>query len=450
MANAVRGNGASGGTRFRVFPRPPFVHPDWTPELISISTPAGAVQPGPSDDRMYVINPIGKLHAYGVIAGPFGTRYLNLPPWQGPIKPPVQPASDGHFDNIAAYRPEFLAAHAFAAIRFALDRWEGYFGRRIEWHFRDDFDRLEVVMLPELDNARAGYGYIEVGADHSESGMLLPFALDFDVLAHELGHLIIYSTVGVPDLSVEDGEYFGFHESAADLTALVAAANFDSLLERLLEETHGNLFSYNELDRFAELSATTQIRLASNSVTMSRFAAGWTDEHELSQPLTGAVFDIFVDVFQENLVEQGVIDRRIADLADHVAHEPSYASLIQTAFDNAYPAARDAFRGALVGARDYLGAALADTWRHLSPDDLRYSDVGLALLDADQRLKGGRYRNEILESFEWRGIGRIAVGPRIGPQNYGGHSFSARTVVPKANCSSSHLSRRERLMFPRR
>ena len=50
----------------------------------------------------------------------------------------------------------------------------------------------------------------------------MPFALNFDVIAHELGHLIIYSVLGVPDVMAREGEYFGFHKSAADLTALIA------------------------------------------------------------------------------------------------------------------------------------------------------------------------------------------------------------------------------------
>ena len=78
-------------------------------------------------------------------------------------------------------------------------------------------------------------------------------------------------------------------KSGADTTALIAALHFESLLiAHLLEETRGNLYTFNELDRFAELSPHDQIRLASNDVKMSAFAAGWVDEHALSQPLTGA------------------------------------------------------------------------------------------------------------------------------------------------------------------
>jgi hypothetical protein len=97
--------------------------------------------------------------------------------------------------------------------------------------------------IARIDNSYAGYGYLEVGAHHTPEGALLPYALNFDVMAHELGHLIIYSTIGVPSLAGARGEYYGFQESAADTTALIAALHFESLLKHLLEETRGNLYT---------------------------------------------------------------------------------------------------------------------------------------------------------------------------------------------------------------
>ena len=93
-------------------------------------------------------------------------------------------------------------------------------------------------------------------------------------------------------------------------------------MTHLLEETHGNLYVFNELDRFAELSPHEQIRLASNDVKLSQFSAGWEDEHALSQPLTGAIFDIGVDIFQELLVERGLIPRDVAEATRIVRDEP--------------------------------------------------------------------------------------------------------------------------------
>jgi hypothetical protein len=427
------------GTRFRLFPRPPFLHPEWPPELVHVSTPLHRIGPGPSDDRIYVIDPVGKLSPYGINELPFGRSYMDMPPWRGPIRPPALPGPDGHFDHLALDAPEFEQAHVYGAARFVLDIWERYLGGPIEWHFSRDYGRLEIILHPGLDNAQIGYGFMQVGAHHQPDGMLAPFALNFDVIAHEIGHLIIYGVMGVPNRETEQGEYLGFQESAADTIALIAAGHFERLIETLLEDTRGNLYSFNELNRFAELSATTQIRLASNSVKLSQFAGGWRSEHDLSQPLTGTLFDIFVDIFQENLVEQGLIDRAVADLSDSVREHPEHMPFIQAAFDAAYPGQGDGFRAALVEARDYIGVALAETWKRLSPHFLTYADFARLLLAVERELSGGRYRAEMIESFDWREIGQVSVGRRLRLPDWNSHTASSRTIVPRP--SEDHARR---------
>ncbi|HVM81786.1 MAG TPA: hypothetical protein VMU06_22390 [Stellaceae bacterium] len=437
------------GTRFRLFPRPPYIHPERPPEIIPVTTIPGQIGRGPSDDRLYVIAPIGKRRPYGINRGPYGTPHLDLPPWRGPVRRPAEPDPHGHFDHIPADAPEFAAAHVFGAIRFTLEIWERYFGHAIPWHFARDFDRLEVSILPGHDNAHAGYGFMEVGEHLTTDGTAVPYALNFDVIAHELGHLIIYSMLGVPTAATAQGEYFGFHEAAADVTALVASLHFDSLVDHLLEDTSGNLYTYNELDRFAELSATEQIRLASNSLKMSRFAAGWEDEHELSQPLTGALFDIFVDIFQENLIERGVIGRTVAELNDLVRNRPEYAATIQPIFDAAYSDQRSEFRAALIDARDYAGVALAETWKRLSPHYLDYQEIANTLLAVDRVLTGGRYRRAMVDSFAWREIGKVQVGPRLKPPGKSSHAYSARTMLPELERRLPRMSYREQAVVLR-
>jgi hypothetical protein len=422
--------GCACGVKFRLYPKPPYAHPDWAPETVIVSGAPTAMGPGPSDDRMYVINPVNKRVAYGALIGPLGTPYTNLPPWTGPIHRPVRPDAGGHFDYLPEDAPEFVEAHVFGAVRFVLDIWEGFFGRRIEWHFAHDYPRLEIVISPWINNSYAGYGYLEVGADHTREGTLRSFALNFDVVAHELGHLIIYSTIGVPSPFAQHGEYYGFQESAADTVAMVSVLHFDSLIDHLLEETHGNLYTFNELDRFAEMSAQSQIRVASNDVKLSRFSAGWEDEHALSEPLTGAMFDIIVDIYQELLVEREVIGSEIAEATRRVRRHPENAGKIQLAFDAAYVDRYEEFRAALIEARDYMGLALSETWKRLSADFFTYLDVAKTMIEVDAALSGGRYRRAMVESFDWREIGRVTVGPRLKPPGPHSHSHSARTLVP--------------------
>ena len=60
------------GTRVRLFPQTPVHGENIEPETVVLSTPPELIGPGPSDDRMYVIDPLDKPFAYGRNAAPTG------------------------------------------------------------------------------------------------------------------------------------------------------------------------------------------------------------------------------------------------------------------------------------------------------------------------------------------------------------------------------------------
>lgn len=439
------------GTRFRLFPQAPYrTATPRPPETVWLSPPAGSIGPGPQDDRMYVVDPIGKTQHYGIAPFPHWAALPYLPPWDGPNLAPALPDAAGHFDYLEPGTRQFEMAHLYAAVRFTLDVWEHYFGHPIAWHFRPPYERLEMSLLRTVKNAFAGFGFLEVGAHVTDAGEYHPFSLNFDIVAHEVGHLIIYSEVGLPVPELMEDEYFGFHESAADLVALLAVLHFDSVVERLLETTSGNLYTLNELNRFAELSEDEQIRIAGNARRMSEFVDGWTKEHDLSEPLTGALFDILVDIFHESLLERGLISPEVEELADQMQRVPEYEPLIQALFDEAYAINREGFREALLEARDYLGLALAETWRRLPAESLNYDDVAAILLGVERDLSGGRYQRLIRNSFLWREIGLARVGPRLLPPGAESHALSARTVTPQSLPMARRLSYSERWQLARR
>ena len=347
-----------------------------------------------------------------------------------------------------------LASAQASALMEAAETWHAE-NIRLPLQFASFADLRQAVAIVDIDGLPRMPGprfdphlpilWIEGRNLMDESpGPLLPYALNFDVMAHELGHLIIYSTIGVPSPSAQRGEYYGFQELAADTTALIAALHFELLMAHLLEETHGNLYVFNELDRFAELSTHDEIRLASNDIKLSRFAAGWDDEHALSQPLTGAIFDISVDIFQELLVERGLIARDVAEATRRVRDEPEIATLVQPAFEAAFANDYDGLRAALADARDYVGFTLAETWKRLQADNFSYVDVAETLIAMDQMMSGGRYRRAIVESFVWREIGSATVGPRLRPPDARSHTYSARTVTPEFGQWLPKMTYRER------
>ncbi len=421
----------TGGTRFRLFPQLPTLEQQQAPETVWVSSPAGTVRPGPSDHRMYVIDPVGKERAYGYYPGPGGATFHYRPPWQGPLLPEARPDPEGHFDHLDPGTYQFEQAHAFGAIRFTMDIWERYFERRLEFHFRDHYDRLEITFLRGLDNAFAGFGSIEIGSYTLDTGELVEFGLSFDILSHEFGHLIIYNEIGLPGKVEVDGEYFGFHESAADMVALISLLHFDSALVGLLEASSGNLYSFNRLNRFGEVSDNGQLRSASNEVTLYDFADGWVYEHDLSQVLTGALFDVWVDIFHENLLRDGLISGALEDLSDRLEGDPAYQAIVQPLFDEAYARNPGGFADALIASRDYMGFAMAGIWDRLSIETLDYADVYRTFLEVDQAMTGGRHHRIIRLNMERRGIGVISAGPRLSPPDEKSHAFSDRTAVPE-------------------
>jgi len=148
------------GTRVRLFGQSHYIEGFEEPEVVWLSPPAGSIGPGPADDRMYVVDPIDKETPY---------EFPYLPPYRGPAHPPVLPDAAGHFDYLDVNTRDFIAVHMYGGIRRTLDIWEGYFGRRIEWQFRQRFNRLELVPIINWDNAQSGFGFIETGFGPSQA-----------------------------------------------------------------------------------------------------------------------------------------------------------------------------------------------------------------------------------------------------------------------------------------
>ena len=177
------------GTKFRIHAQSPVLAAFSEPETVWVSPPAGSLEPGPADDRMYVVDAIDKKRYED------GSRL----PYRGPRQPPARPGPDGHFDHLSPDDPAFRSAHIYGTVRRVLDIWEDYFGQRVPWHFSPLQERLEIVPWLDWKNAHFGWGFMEAGWGKDDSGKKRPFALNFDVLAHETGHGLIFSMVGVPD-----------------------------------------------------------------------------------------------------------------------------------------------------------------------------------------------------------------------------------------------------------
>ena len=197
----------------------------------------------------------------------------------------------------------------------------------------------------------------------------------------------------------------------------------------LLANTRGNLYALNKLNRLGELATHDQIRIVSNRLTLWDFVNGWSDEHDLGQPLTAALFDTMVDIFHELMKDRGLISEEIEDLSDQLEGSPAYEAVMQDIFDEVFENHPDEMREALADARDFIGVYLATAFSKLTPQ-LTYYDVADALQEAEQEVSGGRYQEVVAFNLWQRGIGQIPVGPRLTPPDEASHAFSVRTDVP--------------------
>ncbi|MDP9810697.1 hypothetical protein J2W42_003560 [Rhizobium tibeticum] len=379
---------AGTGTRFWIFPQPPFIPGYEQPDRVWLSILPDQINEGPSDALMYVADPLYSKRPYGM---------SRLPPFEGIRRPPVQAGPDRHFDGLDPRSRPYLGVHAYACIHRVLDIWQSYIGHPIRWFFDGTIPRLEIVPFVEWDNAQAGYGFLELGCSHA-GGSPRPYALNFDAIAHELGHLIIFSEMGVPLGASRESDFFPFSEGFSDCVSLISFLHFDSAVDRLLRRTRGNLLLYNELNRFAETSPETQIRLATNFRRMSEVTR---EPHDRALPFIGAVFDSIVELYHRNLVAQGCATPRLLDV--------DLRELTLDEFDRFRTLTAECFRArpllfklALEKARDDIGRALGASLETLDSPALTFSRAAQAIVAAAEGVAAERLE----ENFAWREITR--------------------------------------------
>jgi len=425
------------GTRFRIYQQAKTVRGFAAPLTVYVDSRPGSIGPGPSDSRIRVIDADGQRpYAWKL---PYTDSAVGEPRWRPPY-PAGYPrqaavrARRGHFHHVRVGSRAFSAANAFATVRCVLEIWEHYLGRRIVWFFRDRTHRhLELIPRADTDNAWSGEGFLEFGyfvvkgrRRRRPRGWLCE---NFDVVAHETGHLILKSIIGNPTAAQKTLEYRAHEEAAADLVALIACLHFERVVTRLLTNTRGRLFSRNMLSRFGEESRGAQIRSAFNAATIWSRSIATAEKkyeaHAFSRLFTGGAFDVFVEIYERYLVQRGAIPAglaresksAIAIAIDRASPPATHRRFQQLRRSFAVHYAKDPakFRLALLDARDDFARLLAATWARTSVADfpgrdrprgtrrLPYSGVVAKMIAADRAL-GGRYTKIIRAAFRRRGI----------------------------------------------
>ncbi|MBI3127144.1 MAG: hypothetical protein HYZ11_06040 [Candidatus Tectomicrobia bacterium] len=397
---------AETGTKFQVFVLPRHLKSFSLPELIQVSVAPQGIRPGPRDDRMYVCNAVSKR--------PYTKDYL--PPFQGPVHPPVGPGEDGHFNHLSVDSPEFVCAAAYASARRTLDIWEDYMGRNIAWPFRLEFEMLEIIPLARMPGARIGWGFLEfgfAGRSSDELDLSHPYALNMEATARGIGRDIFLSEVGIPLRSQLTPELVGVVKTTEDISALLAVLHSHKILNHLLDATSGDLFSPDVIGRIGELSEVPFFRLALNQETMSSVPT----KPRFHMPLTGALVELLIQVFKYELISLQIIDPELFGRLEKLSYPDKTDYMVQTEFDIAYLRYKPEFKICFQKARDYLGMLIARAWPGLSCESLTFFDVGLALLSADQFVSGGKHIATLRRCFSRREIGLPKATIALEPAN---------------------------------
>jgi len=200
-----------------------------------------------------------------------------------------------------AHLPQFHQVSVWATLQRALAFFEdgSALGRRIPWAFEGN----RLIVVP-----RAGYGE---NAFYDRSSKSLQFyyfgsdsnivytCLSTDIVNHEFGHAVLD---GIRPLYNESSlvQTGAFHEFVGDLTAILLTLRNNDLRKHVAKATEGDMAKADAISSIAEefgrnVSGRPYLRTAFNDDTMSA-VQGETSAHRVSTVLTGAMFEILVEL----------------------------------------------------------------------------------------------------------------------------------------------------------
>lgn len=268
------------------------------------------------------------------------------------------------------YEPGFMQVSLFATILRTMDIFEktDTLGRKLHWAF----DGPQLFAIP-----RAG---IQANAFYCRDSYSLEFyyfpsggtdvfaCLSRDIVAHETGHAIVDGIV--PDLfDACAPQSLAIHEAMADLTAMLVAFSSHNLRSYLLWEGKGSIARESFFTSLAEefgkaLGHETALRLLNNEKSLDPaspdFVEG-SDPHYLSEPLSGALYQVMVRI-HEGLKAELSKEEEFSGRPD-----PIYSASGKALYKGAERFKRMVFR-----ALDYL-----------PPGEISFSDYGRALMAVD-------------------------------------------------------------------
>lgn len=234
-------------------------------------------------------------------------------------------------DQKTAHLPQFHQVSVWATLQRALEFFEDApaLGRRIPWGFEGN----RLIVVP-----RAGFGENAYYDRDTKSLQFYYFGSDpdfvytclsVDIVNHEFGHAVLD---GIRPLYNECSlvQTGAFHEFVGDLTAILLTLQNGDLRGFLADKSKGNIKKADPIGAIAEefgenVSGRPYLRTARNKQKMSAVKES-TSVHDVSEVLTGAMFDILVALAEHYMSEPGTTPRqafwRATDRMQRTAIQP--------------------------------------------------------------------------------------------------------------------------------
>lgn len=352
-------------TQMFVNPQDPLVT---KPELITFYT-ANPIKAGPEGERVKVVD-YGKKLAEPNARGNF-----------------IFPENSNRYD----------AVNAFATVKRTFDMYQDLLGRSIQW----GFPNKQLTVTPHAGvMMNAYYSRKDMGIklfefQRPDTGKMVKTCQSADIVSHETGHATLDGIK--PQLMGNYGfGVMGYHEAFADTTAMLLALQNDSLINRMLEMTGGDLKKENIVaclaeefgdaihknDRNPETDNMQYLRNAINFFEQKPYKdMPYYDRknndtvlglecHSYSRLYLGAAYDILVGIYDKVKKSDSTDDQKFA----------------------------------LMQARDTFAKDFARSLDFSPSGELSFKDMALAMIKADVIDKKGENRDIIEKVFIERKI----------------------------------------------
>jgi hypothetical protein len=356
-----------------------------TPGGLTIDIPNERLQPGPTGERVRVVDYDGVLRRY------YEPVDLNDPAivMQGGLNPTE---SD----------PRFHQQMVYAVTMRVLENFDRALGRKVT------FRGSRLLLLPHafrgpnafFDPALGGVCFGYFPADDETPGENIPgqpifTCLSHDIIAHEVTHAVVHR-LRRHFLERTNRDVLAFHEGFSDIVAIFQHFSFHPVLRAAIRASRGRLSEASGLVNLAVQfgHATARggaLRSAIDEPDPQRYRRAW-EPHLRGSILVAAVFDGFFQSYQ----------RRIEDLIRLATG--GTGTLPE---GDLSPDLVDRLAAEAAAAAQSVLTMCIRAFEYLPPVDITFGDYLRALVTADYDLQaehGAVERSLMIEAFRRRGI----------------------------------------------